>query len=59
MTRGLGALVRLIIAVMVICCVERFLGITWNDVESFFRNGVVPGLEFLEYFRGAAHTPLG
>ena len=58
MSRGLGAVVRFVIAVMVICVVARFLGITWADVEHFFTNGMGPAAKFLQLFKGIAHTPL-
>lgn len=58
MSRTIGFLLRLVLALIVIGVVCRFLGITWSDVDNFVDNGLIRALRFLQYFRGAAHTPL-
>ena len=58
MSRGLGFLVRLVIAIIVICVICRFVGITWADVDNFIDNGMMRAMRFLGLLKGAAHTPL-
>lgn len=58
MTRGIGAIVKFIIGICIICVVCRFLGITWADVDNFVDNGMLRAMRVLSLLKGSAHMPL-
>jgi len=56
MSRTLFFIIRLVVAIVVLCVVLRFLGITWNDVDYFLDNGMLRAWKFLQQLQGIAHA---